>query len=80
MPLVQIQHLAGSFTREQQHALIHDITEAFVRVSGEERIRNNVLVTVSEIQSGLWATGGQPLTIEEIERRRAAQSGERPSA
>ena len=74
MPLVQIQHLAGSFTRDQQQALIREVTEAFVRVSGEERIRGNVLVTVSEIQSGLWATGGEPLTIEEIERRRAARS------
>ena len=69
MPLVQIQHLAGAFTREQQQALIREATEMFVRVSGEERIRNNVLVTVSEIQSGLWATGRQPLTIEDIERR-----------
>ncbi|MEO8721949.1 MAG: tautomerase family protein [Sphingobium sp.] len=74
MPLVQIQHLAGSLTREQQHTLICDVTEAFVRISGEG-IRNNVLVTVSEVQSGLWATGGQPLTIEDIERRRAAQAG-----
>jgi len=78
MPLVQIQHLAGSFTRDQQTALIRDVTEAFVRISGEG-IRNNVLVTVSEVQSGLWATGGRPLTIEDIERRRAAQSGRRPS-
>lgn len=78
MPLVQIQHLAGSFTRDQQTALIRDVTEAFVRISGEG-IRNNVLVTVSEVQSGLWATGGTPLTIEDIERRRAAPSGQRPS-
>jgi phenylpyruvate tautomerase PptA (4-oxalocrotonate tautomerase family) len=72
MPLVQIQHLAGAFTREQQTDLIHDITEAFVRVAGEG-IRNNVLVTVSEIASGLWATAGVPLTIEEVERRRIAR-------
>jgi len=69
VPLVQIQHLAGAFTREQQTDLIRDITEAFVRVSGEG-IRSNVLVTVSEIASGLWATAGVPLTIEEVERRR----------
>ena len=35
MPLVQVQHLAGAFTRQQQTALIRDITDAFVRVSGE---------------------------------------------
>ena len=77
MPLVQIQHLAGSFTRDQQTALIHDVTEAFVRIAGEG-IRDNVLVTISEVKSGLWATGGHPLTIEDIERRRAAQSAQPP--
>jgi 4-oxalocrotonate tautomerase len=71
MPLVQIHHLAGSFTPEEQVAIIRDVTEAFVRISGE-RIRNNVLVTVNEVASGLWATGGHPLTIEEIEKRRAS--------
>lgn len=74
MPLVQVQHLAGAFSREQQTSLIADITEAFVRVSGE-RIRPNVLVTVSEITSGLWATGGVPLTIEDVKKRQAASQG-----
>lgn len=72
MPLVQVQHLAGAFTRDQQTQLIRDITDAFVRVSGDA-IRPNVLVTISEIASGLWASGGVPLTIEEVERRRAAR-------
>ena len=75
MPFVQIHHLAGSFTRDQQTALIRDVTEAFVRIAGEG-IRNNVLVTVSEVKSGLWATGGRPLTVEDIERRRTTQSGQ----
>ena len=74
MPFVQVQHLAGAFTREQQTALIRDITDAFVRVSGE-RIRPNVLITVSEIESGLWATGGTPLTIEEVRKRQAKAGG-----
>lgn len=70
MPFVQVQHLAGAFSREQQTALIKDITEAFVRISGD-RIRPNVLITVTEIESGLWATGGVPLTIEDIKKRQA---------
>jgi 4-oxalocrotonate tautomerase len=72
MPLVQVQHVAGAFTRDQQIKLIQDITEAFVNASGEA-IRPNVLITISEIASGLWATAGVPLTIEEIERRRAGR-------
>lgn len=70
MPLVQIQHLAGAFSREQQTELIRDITEAFVRVA-DEGIRKNVLVTISEVESGLWATAGVPLTIEEVRKRQA---------
>ncbi|MCW6507833.1 tautomerase family protein [Lichenifustis flavocetrariae] len=72
MPLVQVQHVAGAFTRAQQTQLIQEITDAFVRVGGEG-IRPNVLLTMTEIQSGFWATGGVPLTIEDIERRRAAR-------
>jgi len=72
MPLVQVQHVAGAFTRDQQIKLIQDITEAFVNASGEA-IRPNVLITISEVASGLWATAGVPLTIEEIERRRTAR-------
>ena len=75
MPLVQVQHLAGAFTRKQQTDLIQDITEAFVRVAGEGT-RSNVLVTVNEIASGLWATAGVPLTLEEVERRRLARQTE----
>ena len=73
MPFVHVQHLAGAFSREQQETLIKDITEAFVRVSGE-RIRPNVLITVSEIASGLWATGGVPLKIEDVKKRQSSQA------
>ncbi len=73
MPFVQVQHLGGAFDRDQQTALIKDITDAFVRQGGEG-IRPFVVVAVSEIQSGLWANGGNCLTIEEVERRRAARA------
>lgn len=73
MPFVHVQHLAGAFSREQQTTLIRDITEAFVRASGE-RIRPNVLITLSEIESGLWATGGVPLTIEDVKKRQSSQA------
>jgi 4-oxalocrotonate tautomerase len=75
MPFVSVQHLAGAFTREQQVALIHDITEAFVRQGGEG-IRPNVHIAIAEIASGLWGSGGESLTMEGIERRRAARQAE----
>jgi 4-oxalocrotonate tautomerase len=75
MPIVSVQHLTGAFTREQQAELIRDITEAFVRQGGEG-IRPNVHITIAEIASGLWGTGGVSLTMEEVERRRAARRQE----
>jgi 4-oxalocrotonate tautomerase len=75
MPFVNVQHLSGAFTRDQQVELIRDITEAFVRQGGEG-IRPNVHIAISEIADGLWGTGGVSLTIEEVDRRRAARRRE----
>ena len=73
MPFVSIQHLAGAFTAEQQKALIADITDAFVRQGGEG-IRPGVHMAITEVESGLWASGGIPLTIEEVWARRAKRA------
>ncbi len=72
MPFIHVQHLAGSFTKEQQQTLINEITEVFVRQGGEG-IRPAVNVAITEVASGLWGVGGHALTTEEIERRRAAR-------
>ncbi|QSY97885.1 tautomerase family protein (plasmid) [Rhizobium bangladeshense] len=72
MPFISVQHLSGAFTPEQQKALIEDITAAFVRQGGEG-IRPAVHMTITEIASGLWASGGKPLTIEEVRARREAR-------
>lgn len=69
MPLFSFS-IWPALSRELQTALIRDITEAFVRIS-RERIRPNVLITVSQIGGGLWATGGVPLTIEDVKKRQA---------
>jgi 4-oxalocrotonate tautomerase len=81
MPFINVQHLAGAFTIKQQEELIKDITEAFVRQAGEG-IRPNVHMTITEIASGLclWASGGKPLTIEEVKARRAARESEAGNA
>jgi 4-oxalocrotonate tautomerase len=79
MPFINVQHLAGAFTIKQQEELIKDITEAFVRQAGEG-IRPNVHMTITEIASGLWASGGKPLTIEEVKARRAARQSETGNA
>ncbi|BBQ03557.1 hypothetical protein BSFA1_86850 (plasmid) [Burkholderia sp. SFA1] len=73
MPFVNVQHLAGAFTREQQLAIMEDIVAAFVRQGGEG-IRPGTIVTISEVADGLWSVGGQSLTMKEVERRRAARA------
>lgn len=75
MPFVNFQHLTGVFTRDQQVELIRDITETFVKHGGEG-IRPSVHIAISEIASGLCGSGGVSLTIEEVERRRAARRRE----
>lgn len=69
MPQVMVRHLAGVFTREQQVQLMQDMIEAFVRIGGEG-IWPHVNVTIEEVASGLWSSGGQILTLEEIAARR----------
>jgi 4-oxalocrotonate tautomerase len=73
MPLVTVQHLAGAFTREQQVELMQDIVEAVVRQGGEG-IRVATIVAINEVADGLWCNGGNILTLDEIERRRAARA------
>jgi 4-oxalocrotonate tautomerase len=72
MPFVEVKVLEGVFDAAQKQGLIHDITEAFVRAGGAG-IRPNVVVAIQEIQSGLWGHGGEVLTKELIESRRAAR-------
>lgn len=74
MPIVNVKVLAGAFSKEQKHALIDDITDAFVRIGGEG-IRNNVQVLVEDIDDGMWGIGGKKLTIEEINERRRQRTG-----
>jgi phenylpyruvate tautomerase PptA (4-oxalocrotonate tautomerase family) len=75
MPIVTVQHLAGAFTREQQMKLMQDVVEAVVRQGGEG-IRNATTVTINEVPDGLWCNGANFLTLDEIERRRAARAAD----
>ena len=74
MPIVNVKVLAGAFTHSQRAAMIDGITDAMVRVGGEG-MRPSVQVLVEEVPNGLWGIGGMKLTIEEIEARRKARSG-----
>lgn len=73
MPVVTVQHLAGAFTRQQQHELMKDIADAFVRQGGEG-IRPVTVVVINEVADGLWSYGGNALTLAEVEARRKARA------
>jgi 4-oxalocrotonate tautomerase family enzyme len=73
MPFVSVRHCAGAFTRDQQHQLIRDITDAFCRIGGEG-IRAQVTVVVDEVADGLWGDGGEILDLAKIQRVRAQRA------
>lgn len=75
MPFVNVQHMAGVFSEDQVHALIRDITEAYVRIGGEG-IRPNVTVVVNEVADGYWGTGGAVKTIATVQAARAQRAAE----
>jgi 4-oxalocrotonate tautomerase len=79
MPIVTVKVLQGAFSFEQEQQMITDITAVFARIGGEG-IRPNVQVLVEEVKSGLWGIGGNKLTREEIEARRAQRAKGHPSS
>lgn len=70
MPLVDIQLIEGVFDDSQKQQMIHDVTEAMVRVEGEA-LRGVTWVRVQEVASGEWAIGGKAMTAADV---KAAQS------
>jgi 4-oxalocrotonate tautomerase len=70
MPIITVKLLQGAFSHEQKHDMIAGITDVIARVGGEG-CRPNVHVLIEDVASGMWGIGGERLTVEEIERRRA---------
>ena len=59
MPITTIKIVRGIFTEEQKSAMIQEVTEAMVKVTGEEK-RNGNWVLIEETNPGEWAIGGNP--------------------
>ena len=60
MPITTTKIIEDIFTDEQKAQMIHEVTEAMVRVTGEEK-RSGNWVLIEEIKSGDWAIGGKPV-------------------
>ena len=60
MPITTIKIIEDIFTDEQKAQMIYEVTEAMVRVTGEEK-RSGNWVLIEEVKSGDWAIGGKPV-------------------
>ena len=73
MPLVTIDVIKGVFTPAQKSELITHVTEAMVRVEGEN-MRPVTWVRVNEFESGDWAIGGKALSTADVHALAAGKS------
>jgi 4-oxalocrotonate tautomerase len=65
MPIVNVRLIEGVFTPEQKSEMIHQLTEAMVRIEGEN-LRPVTWVIVDEVKGGDWGIGGKGLTAADV--------------
>jgi len=59
MPMITVDMFPGR-TEEQKRALVHELTEAFVRTCDGKR--EGIWVVLREVEPENWAIGGQLLS------------------
>jgi 4-oxalocrotonate tautomerase len=65
MPLIEVHIIENVFNPEQKSQMIRKLTDAMVSIEGEN-MRGVTWVKISEVASGDWGVGGQPLTTEAV--------------
>jgi 4-oxalocrotonate tautomerase len=65
MPLIEVHLIENVFDAEQKRQMIKKLTDAMVSIEGEN-MRSVTWVKISEVASGEWGIGGQPLTTEAV--------------
>ena len=65
MPLITVKAIEGVFSTAQKQEIIKGITEAMVKIEGEN-LRQVTWVVVEEVKSGDWAIGGNSLTTQAV--------------
>jgi 4-oxalocrotonate tautomerase len=65
MPLIEVSLIENVFNSEQKRQIIQKLTDAMVSIEGEN-MRGVTWVKISEVASGDWGIGGQPLTTEAV--------------
>ena len=71
MPLIDVHLIEGVFSAEQKRQMIEKLTDAMVSIEGES-MRGVTWVKISEVASGDWGIGGQPLTADAVKKNMAA--------
>ena len=69
MPLVDIHLIKGAWTLDQKQEMIRATTDALVKIWGEP-LRELTWVRVLEVEDGQWGVAGEPLTVEDVKKRR----------
>lgn len=65
MPFINVKLIEGVFTSGQKHEIIKGLTDAMVKIEGEN-MRSVTVCVVEEVASGDWGIAGQPLTTEDV--------------
>src|ERR1700730_10110193 len=65
MPLIEVHLIENVFNPEQKRQIIEKLTDAMVSIEGEN-MRGVTWVKISEVSSGEWGIGGQPLTTQAV--------------
>jgi len=65
MPLINVKVIEGVFSGPQKQNIVKELTDAMVRVEGEN-MRQVTWVVVEEVRSGDWGIGGNTLTTEAV--------------
>ena len=65
MPLIEVNLIENVFNPEQKRQIIEKLTDAMVSIEGEN-MRGVTWVKISEVSSGEWGIGGQPLTTQAV--------------
>jgi 4-oxalocrotonate tautomerase len=72
MPLIEVHLIENVFNPEQKRRIIQKLTDATVSIEGEN-MRGVAWIKISEVMSGEWGIGGQPLTTEAVKDLAAAR-------
>jgi 4-oxalocrotonate tautomerase len=74
MPLINVKVIEGVFTGPQKQQIVKELTDAMVRVEGEN-MRQVTWVIVEEVLSGDWGIAGTPLSTADVKALAAGTAG-----